>query len=579
MRTIQELKNACGAVRKGTRAALFGLGIAAALTLGCAPEEEEAEPVTAPGVTEEPAETEVPEAAVTDPEMTDEETPARIERGTMPAERERVQREREVQRQRQADVEYGRRELSGGLIDVTVTAPEEVRANEPYQIAIEVTNTSDFALANVSVSTIQSGEQREQQTGQQMDEQTPAAARQTQQQPQQQQDQQQQQQMRQSQVQQGQKHMIGNLAPGETKQIMINATASEVGAADVCLAVDYTQAFCATVEVVNPEITLTKLVPEAALICEDIVFTYRVSNVGTGDAENVIVREELPQGLTTMDGDPNVEIEVGTIAAGETEEVNVQLRAERAGEFSGFAVAESETSRAQSSAGSFRIVEPELSVNIFAPEWQALGQEVIYQVSVTNTSDVPAPNTVLNFEAQGLDEAIDPREIGDLDPGQTRSFQVRIDPGTETEMRQLELEARATAYCAQDAVASAMTELRALPALQLEMVDSVDPVQTGQNTIYQITVTNEGFGPATNVSLQATLPQEMTFVEANGPTQVNADGQNLQFGSIQSLEPGQSATWWAEVSAQRGGMTQFQMQMQSDDMRRPAIETEPTRIY
>jgi uncharacterized repeat protein (TIGR01451 family) len=145
--------------------------------------------------------------------------------------------------------------------------------------------------------------------------------------------------------------------------------------------------------------------------------------------------------------------------------------------------------------------------------------------------------------------------------------------------RELRLQAAATARCADRVVQAASTQLRALSALLLEVVDTNDPVLVGQDTTYAITVRNQGFGPARNVRVQATLPAGLQFLDAAGTTPVEMAGQTLEFAPVPVLAAGDQATWRVRVRAAQVGNVQFQLRMQSDEMDEAAVESEPTRLY
>jgi len=92
-------------------------------------------------------------------------------------------------------------------------------------------------------------------------------------------------------------------------------------------------------------------------------------------------------------------------------------------------------------------------------------------------------------------------------------------------------------------------------------------------------VKNQGTAPARNLVLRAILPPEMQFVDATGATPVRADGQKLEFAPLPRLAAGQEATWRVNAKAMAEGSVQFQLEVKSDDMKEPAIKTEPTRLY
>jgi uncharacterized repeat protein (TIGR01451 family) len=123
------------------------------------------------------------------------------------------------------------------------------------------------------------------------------------------------------------------------------------------------------------------------------------------------------------------------------------------------------------------------------------------------------------------------------------------------------------------------TDVMTLPALRLEVVDLEDPIRVGDEVTYRVTVRNQGTGADKNVAITATLPPEMQFVAASGATEAKADGQTLTFAPVASLLAGQTVEWHVRTKATKAGDVRMQVQLKSDSLTHPAMETEPTRLY
>ena len=126
---------------------------------------------------------------------------------------------------------------------------------------------------------------------------------------------------------------------------------------------------------------------------------------------------------------------------------------------------------------------------------------------------------------------------------------------------------------------SCSTEIEGIPAILLEVIDVTDPVEVGQNTTYVITVTNQGSAPDRNVRVVATLPDQQSFVSATGATNVAANGKTITFAPVENLGVGQQAAWRIVVKADAAGDVRFRIEMTSDNLTSPVIETEATNLY
>jgi hypothetical protein len=87
----------------------------------------------------------------------------------------------------------------------------------------------------------------------------------------------------------GMQYNIGSLQPGESRTIAMRGTATAPGNLSSCTSVTYNPTLCTAMSVINPQVRLSKAGPERADICEEIVWTYRISNEGTGAESNVVI--------------------------------------------------------------------------------------------------------------------------------------------------------------------------------------------------------------------------------------------------------------------------------------------------
>lgn len=369
---------------------------------------------------------------------------------------------------------------------------------------------------------------------------------------------------------------VGTLGPKQSQTRQFTEVADEVGTIRNCLAVRYEPALCVAVQVVRPELQITKTAPTDVLICQEIPVTYHVTNTGTGVAQNVTVQENLPDGLQTVDGARSVTQPVGDLRAGESKDVTARLRATRTGQFASRAIVRSAGAEAQSRQVTITVREPVLAVAVEAPEAAYVGQAINYRVTVRNTGDAPAQNTVLHLTTTGGERIAD-RNIGAIEPGGTRA--VAITSGTGRTAGEVTLTATAEATCARPASDRATVAIRTIPALLLEAVDNPDPVQVGTNTTYTITVKNQGSGPDANLRLAATLPPELRFVRGGGASEIRADGQRLTFAPIATLAPQQVVTWTVEAQAASPGDVRFEVSAISDSISQPALKAETTKLF
>jgi uncharacterized repeat protein (TIGR01451 family) len=117
------------------------------------------------------------------------------------------------------------------------------------------------------------------------------------------------------------------------------------------------------------------------------------------------------------------------------------------------------------------------------------------------------------------------------------------------------------------------------PTVQLEVTDTDDPVQLGEDVTYRITVSNQGSEGANNILVEARTTPNMEVVSVGGATEHQIQGQIVDFAPIQSLAPGEQASWQVTAKAQDTGETRIQVRMTNDQIEEPLQESETTRMF
>jgi uncharacterized repeat protein (TIGR01451 family) len=348
--------------------------------------------------------------------------------------------------------------------------------------------------------------------------------------------------------------------------------------------------------VVNPILKLTKEAPADADICEGIRYRYVISNVGTGTEHEVTIEDALAEGLMTEDGKTTVSLRVGDVPQSMSKEMTVRVKPAHVGAYASAAVAHAPGGvEVKSKEVSTTVHQPKLEMTVDGPPNEYLNKTATYTVHLKNTGDAPARRTVLGFDAgthgeiaavsigggtEGEARAIPYKKEGadlqTLAPGESRTVTVTV---RTTREGKLPMTAAVVATCVPPVTVKTSTDILTLPALRLELVDLDDPIRVGDNVTYQVTVKNQGTGGDNNIAITATLPDELEFISASGPTEGRADGHTVTFTPLQALGAGKQAVWQIQAKAKSAGDVRVQVQLKSDSLTKPATESEPTRLY
>lgn len=382
--------------------------------------------------------------------------------------------------------------------------------------------------------------------------------------------------------------VLGDLGPCKTSIIKVVAKADKVGNASNCLSVSYNNVLCSALEVVQPALQLTKTMTSEAMMCDAITATLEVKNTGSGAAEGVVIKDNLPAGLTTADGKQSVELAIGNLAGGQSATRTMQLKASKKGRFENNATATATGGlTANSNTVAVVVKQPELAINIKCPERVFLGRDAKYDITVANKGDAACNSTTLTANIAGgtFKSASDGGtasaagaswNLGTIPAGGTKTVSVTLGSGA---IGTASVSATANCACATAVTADCKTSLQGIPAILVECVDENDPVEVGGQTTYHIEVKNQGSAPGTGIKVSLELPAQEDFVSGTGATAVTAAGKAITMASLPTLAPGATATWHVTIKANAPGDVRLRLKVTSDQFSNPIEETESTNLY
>lgn len=452
---------------------------------------------------------------------------------------------------------------SHGVIFIEKEVPAEVRAGQLFNYSINVTNVTDMNIKDVELIETTSYKFKVKNSIPRMkDNIREGAAR----------------------------WFIGNLGPGETKVIRITGVAMETGEIPFCTDIAYKlPPFCVTTTVVEPKLNLTKRMPSEVMMCDTIPVTFVVSNTGTGVARDVQIKETLPSGLSTVTGETNVIQEVGALRSGESREVSLTLKPGKTGRYTNTATATAEGGlSSKSNAATVSVRKPVLAITKTGPDKRFIGRKITYDIVVNNKGDGPAVSTVIediipdeaSFVSASDRGSLIGRnvswDLGTLQPQDSKK--VRVTLRAESKGR-VTNRAMVKAVCAEPVSASAITEILGIPAILLEVIDTLDPIEVNETEAYVITVTNQGSDVSTNIKITCTLEDSMQYVSSTGPTKGIVEGKKITFDPLPTLAPKVQARWKVIIKALSSGDVRFRVNMIEDCLDRPVEETEATNFY
>ena len=310
---------------------------------------------------------------------------------------------------------------------------------------------------------------------------------------------------------------IVDLAKGESQTFYVTAVADEYGVLTNNVTVgDNT----ASADVTVPEITPDKIVDITNPNFGDAVtYTVTVTNNGIWDANNVVVKDVLGEGLKfvsatgeyTWDGDSRTVTWVVDLANGKSQTFYVTAVVESYGVLTNDVTVGDKSASADVTVPE---ITPDKTVNITNPNF---GDKVDYTIKVTNDGIGDANNIVVkDVLGEGLKFVSATGEYTWDEDSRTIIWIVDLAKG---ESKIFHVIAVAEAYgvlsnnvFVGDKSASADVTV---PEIIPDKTVSIANPNFGDNVTYTVTVSNDGIGDANNVVIVDRLGEGLTFVSAS----------------------------------------------------------------
>ena len=311
---------------------------------------------------------------------------------------------------------------------------------------------------------------------------------------------------------------IVDLAKGESKVFSVIATVSGYG--------NVTNSLVVGNKTISVNVTVPEIIPDKTVGIENpnfgdnVTYTVKVTNDGIGDANNVVVKDILGEGLTFVDATGNYTFDEATrtvtwivdLAKGESRTFYVNAIVSGYGNVTNSLVVGNKTTGVNVTVPE---IIPDKTVGIENPNF---GDNVTYTVKVTNDGIGDANNVVVkDILGEGLtfvdatgnytfDEATRTVTwIVDLAKGESRTFYVNaIVSGYGNVTNSLVVGNKTTGVNV------------TVPEINPDKTANITNPNFGDKVDYTVTVTNDGMGDAKDVVVRDVLGEGLKFVSATG---------------------------------------------------------------
>ena len=311
---------------------------------------------------------------------------------------------------------------------------------------------------------------------------------------------------------------IVDLAKGESKVFSVIAIVSGYG--------NVTNSLVVGNKTISVNVTVPEIIPDKTVGIENpnfgdnVTYTVKVTNDGIGDANNVVVKDILGEGLTFVDATGNYTFDEATrtvtwivdLAKGESKVFSVIAAVSGYGNVTNSLVVGNKTTCVNVTVPE---INPDKTANITNPNF---GDKVDYTVTVTNDGIGDANNVVivdrlgegLIFVSASDNGVWDPVKrtvtwIVDLAKGESKVFSVIATVSGYGNVTNSLVVGNKT-------ISVNVT----VPEIIPDKTANISNPNFGDNVNYTVTVTNDGIGDAKDVVVRDILGEGLTFVDATG---------------------------------------------------------------
>lgn len=382
---------------------------------------------------------------------------------------------------------------------------------------------------------------------------------------------------------------LNKLSPGEERSIEMQVMPTAEGEIGSVATVTYSAQASVKARCTMPQLALRLTAPNQVMIGGEQRVKIELRNPGSGDATGVMLFENVPQNLKHAAG-PTLEFEIGTLRAGETRELELVLKAEKAGKVVNVLNARAEGNLQVQQQVDFEVIAPALSVEVNGPERRYLERPATYEVTVANPGTAVAHDVQLITKLPKGMRFVRANNMGEYDAnthavywslaelpegehGTVELVAMPIETGPQT----LEVEGKAQQGLADQKQQQIIVE--GLAAIMFEVRDLEDPIEVGGETGYEIRVVNQGTKAATNVKVSINLPPGMQLISAEGETQHAARGSTIVFEPLAQLAPKADTVYRVKAQGMQAGDQRVTVEVNTDDLGQPIRREESTRVF
>lgn len=273
----------------------------------------------------------------------------------------------------------------------------------------------------------------------------------------------------------------------------------------------------------GPQLSVKVQAPKIAQLNQELPVLFTVTSTGEVEATPMMLKAALPPGFEFVSSTAKVGRDGGqllfavpALGGGKQHSIQAVLRPTKLGKADLEAIVPSADGQRTSDVATVQVTEAKLQLTVTGPTNALVGETIPLELTLNNPGTGPAnqvKTTLKLDEGMQLQDKIDPlaEPLQQLQAGETRTIMV---PVVVTKPGRFLARANVVAESGVSSQAQPYQVDTIQPQLAIETAGP-SKVYVGQESMWTVTLRNQGQVPLTNVVATLNLPSEMRFIKAS----------------------------------------------------------------
>nr|NGY96094.1 Large cysteine-rich periplasmic protein OmcB [Neochlamydia sp. AcF84] len=379
---------------------------------------------------------------------------------------------------------------------------------------------------------------------------------------------------------------FGSMSKGECRPAKIWLKCDIEGELCACFCATAVPVRFCSILCAKPVLTCKKSGPEQVAPGEPVEYAITVTNHGSCTAEDVVVTDNLPEGVEHVSCQKTLVYKLGSLEPCQSKTVNICTTAVKRGKFTNTAVVTACNADSVSCESTVCISCCQMECTKVGPKEQQIGKNADYQIIVMNTGDLPLTDVVIVDHAPPSTSIVTANgatisgntatwRLREMKPGEKVSFNTTLTTcvaGCFTNKVDVTNCQNCNGHC------ESMTHWKGRPALNVSVAQTENPICIDDSTAYNIVVVNQGSEPDSNVQVVVTFPEEVQAIGVSGDASGQISGNTVKFASVKNVAARQTLRYRVDAKAKKSGDARVKFEVSSDAIKTPIVQQESTIV-